>query len=207
MGQQMQNGRRSGRVAAAILAWTAWCGVAAIGQAAQPAQGPKIVALTADGCARIEAGDIVTFTWNPGFDHPEAVTGLRNFALGFVGPDGDPAAMQDRPAIWMALMPRRRLVPPLQSSVTPAGNGYYDMRFEAYLPHIRSGVYHLALARAVAQTASDYQGPIPQMTNSPLSLPLCLDVIQGSLTGRRPDAQSTVSPFSAPGSTVTPASP
>ena len=153
---------------------------------ALPAQTPaaRTVPLTPGACAVISPGDFVTFEWNPSFDRAAAVTGIENFKLSFKGPDDDAERRDGRPAFTLSLKPVRRVSPPLQSTVKATPNGYYQFQFEAFLPYVRPGTYRLATAEAVA--ATDGTGPAPQMTNSPLRYPFCVEVVGQTRNGRRP---------------------
>jgi hypothetical protein len=146
------------------------------------------VALTPGTCAQISSGDLVTLDWNPAFDPSSAVIGVVNFRLLFKGPSNDAGRMHGiKPALVLELKPAMLLAPgpeagaafPRKFAALAEPNGYYHMRFQAYLASMPSGTYYLSGAEAVASTAPDYTGPAPRMTNDPTRSPFCVEIAGG----------------------------
>ena len=71
------------------LSWATTVGIGAclcvlsIGRIAAQTNSPKSVALTADSCAHVSDGDIISLDWNPVFDPASAVTGVHHFVMSF----------------------------------------------------------------------------------------------------------------------------
>jgi hypothetical protein len=136
---------------------------------------PISVALTPGTCNRVADGDIVTLYWNPVFTHAEAVDGLRNFVMSFARAGDRPRALLTGQGVVLRSIPRRGH-PGVDTPTRALANGYFQLRFRADLGATQPGEYHLLSAEAIPRVAPGYQGEAPGMTNSPASLPFCVDV-------------------------------
>jgi hypothetical protein len=134
------------------------------------------VPLTSGTCAQVQDGGYVTLEWNPGFDHPASVLRVRRFTLSFDAVDEVPRAHPVAPALVLeAYAPHDKNGLP-DSPITVGNNGFWKLRFQVSLHGARPGEYHLVAADAEAQVDAGYSGERPQMTNSPLRHPFCLNV-------------------------------
>ena len=159
----------------------------ALGQARAAADAVvKTVPLTPGTCATVSNGDTITLDWNPGFEHPGVVTGMRHFELAFARSQDKERAARVGAPLHLVASPRIHGELPGQPSpeIEPAANGMFHIRFHPDLRNVEPGEYNLIAAQAIASTAEDMQGNEPAMTNSPLNSPFCLDVI-ASPDGRR----------------------
>ena len=130
----------------------------------------KAVPLVSDTCPVAAAGGVISFNWNPGFDHAGAVTGLRSIHLVFyhVGEDGVHANPMDR------------LVVDSSGGVVSDGvNGSY--RIEVHLPQsaavVHAGTYQLAEAHASPQLVASFRGEEPVATVPLARERYCMTVI------------------------------
>ena len=137
-----------------------------------------VVPLTAGTCANVTDGQIVTMEWNPAFERPAQVTGMRRFELAF-------APVQARPLRGEPLLLRLTAAPRMHgelpgqpdSEIQPGANGSFLLRFRVHVGSHEAGQYQLYRAEAQAAVEPGYQGDAPQMTNDPLRFPFCLNVI------------------------------
>jgi hypothetical protein len=137
------------------------------------------VALTPDACASVSDGDALTLDWNPAFEHPGIVLGLRQFELSFVRPVNRSRVARTGAPIHLIANPRMHGEFPGQakSEIETLSNGYFRMRFHLRLAYVEPGEYQLFDAQVVPFVSADYLGDAPRMTNTPMSLPFCLNVV------------------------------
>jgi len=130
---------------------------------------PHTVALASDSCPDVRSGDKVSLDWNPGFEHPGIVGGLRIFHLGFGRLDSNGVTVQQIPSLRLGGLAA-------SLPVTDTGNGYFHVEFT--IPAgVQPGEYHLIKAASEARTLPEYQGPALPMTNSPVSARFCITVV------------------------------
>ena len=130
---------------------------------------PHTVPLLSDACPAVRSGDKISLDWNPGFEHPGMVEGLRVINLRFGRISANGVTVQQLPAIRLgglgAALP-----------VTSIGNGYFHI--ELRIPAgAAPGEYHLIDATADAKTLPEYQGPSLPMTNSPVRERFCITIV------------------------------
>jgi hypothetical protein len=143
------------------------------------------VALTPGTCARVAEGDIVTLQWDPAFTSADAVTGLQNLTLSFAKAGDGPRSLVAGHGVVLRSMPQRGRAA-ADTPIEALGNGYFHLRFRADLKAVSPGEYHLLSANAVARVTPGYQGEVPRMTNSPTSLPFCVEVTSLPVRGYAP---------------------
>ena len=131
------------------------------------------IALVSDSCPQVHGGDHVALDWNPGFDHPGAVTGLRGFSLIVARLRDDGTVGKIR----TTLSGGGKSHPAVASSL---GNGYYHI--EIQLPTtMHEGIYLLVDAEAIPEVLPEYEHePRPQMTVSPVRERFCITVVPHS---------------------------
>lgn len=139
---------------------------AAGNQTAPKVQGAT-VQLVSDVCPVVHAGDRIAFDWNPVFDPEGPVLGVGKVNLQFGRQEENGVNLLPRAVYSLGA----RKTP---TSATATANGFYHVEItvpgERILP---PGIYHLVDARVNAQVEPDYQGPAPQMTQSPVDSRYC----------------------------------
>ncbi|MDE1156507.1 MAG: hypothetical protein PW735_12370 [Acidobacteriaceae bacterium] len=144
----------------------------------------KAVALTTASCPIVADGDLVTFSWNPVFEHASSVTGVQSFELQFAREqDKAITSRTGAPLILLAAPRVHGEVPSARNKeIEPGTNGVYDLRFHLHLHELAAGEYRLVKATAMAKTDGTFSPDEATMTNSPMQLPYCL-TIAGSAAG------------------------
>jgi len=131
---------------------------------------PRTIPLVSDACPAVRRGDKVSLDWNPGFEHPGMVEGLRVFNLRFGRVAANGVTVQLLPAIRLGGL--GSALP-----INPIGNGYFHI--ELSIPAgTTPGEYHLIDATADAKPLPEYQGPSLPMTNSPVRERFCITIVQ-----------------------------
>jgi hypothetical protein len=151
-------------VLACSLAQTAR-GQAAASNLVQP------VPLLSGACPVVRTNGAISLDWNPGFDHPGAVTGLKSFRLLFHPLREDGVNPNTASSILIDSGPGRK--------ATLVDNGYFHI-VARLPPSARPGVYQLAEAHYTPRLIQDYQGEEPTMTASPVGEHLCITVVRDS---------------------------
>jgi hypothetical protein len=130
---------------------------------------PRTVALASGSCPVVRSGDKVSLDWNPGFEHPGMVVGLRVFNLSFgrVGSNG--VTVQQLPSLHLGGLAAGL-------PIADIGNGYFHIELSIPL-RVAPGEYHLIGATAAAMRSPDYQGTESEMTNSPVREFYCITVV------------------------------
>jgi hypothetical protein len=130
---------------------------------------PHVATLVSDACPVVHSGDKISLDWNPGFEHPGIVEGLRVINLRFGRLAANGVTVQQVPAIRLgglgASLP-----------ITPIGNGYFHIELTIPAGAV-PGEYHLIDASADAKPVAEYQGPNLLMTNSPVRERYCITVV------------------------------
>jgi hypothetical protein len=139
-------------------------------------QSPSIVSLTPDTCPVVRDGDIVTFAFNPRFDVPSAVTGLRNLELKF-SHEGrpDPANVPEAEFTLRTVPLRGEYEAPGASMVVGSGSST-QFRFRTNLRSTARGRFYLVAITGAPFLARGYEGETPKIVNAPLRERLCLQV-------------------------------
>ncbi|MFC6646294.1 hypothetical protein ACFQBQ_12000 [Granulicella cerasi] len=172
-------------VAIAMLLAAAGALTAQEPQAARSPRPGKVVELTAGSCVSVEAGDLISFTWNPVFTPANNVVGIGGFELGFdlVGAEG--SAGRGRSQLTLeAIPPRSSGHLGAENAVADAGNGYYKLHFLVPQLNLPSGEYHLRRAAALPKLANPQTDTVPAMSNTPTASMFCL-TLSNTSTGRR----------------------
>jgi hypothetical protein len=154
--------------AVALLAAPIWA------QVQQPpgAAVPQVVALVSDACPTVQLGGRIALDWNPNFDPPGEVSGLRSFEMVFKRLDDYGVNVMDQGPMLIARTVRTR------GAITPLGNGFYHI--EMTIPrNAHAGAFRLVVAHARAEVFPEYKDslPWPFMTNSPVQTRLCVTVL------------------------------
>ena len=136
-----------------------------------------VVSLTSDSCAQVAEGDVITFDWNPAFEHSGRVTGLQGLTLVFAQRGEEEQAMQGRGGIVLSARKTAERAMPRDSANAPLVNGYYRSTFRPNLHGVEPGEYHLVSAHADARVNAGDNDTRPELGNSPLRLPFCLNVV------------------------------
>lgn len=153
-------------------------GAGARGRAQAPA--PKAVVLTPDSCARVTEGDDLSFQWNPAFDPGGTAVGLSEFELVFA-PHAEATPGQRSRGFNLIFTARAADRDPDSPTMVIQGlNGSFQMRFHFSQKGVPPGTYDLVEAVATPMVDPTYQGSSPQMTNSPLRSPYCLEVVSAT---------------------------
>lgn len=147
----------------------------AVGSAQEPPAPPRpaAVKLVPNQCVQISAGVPLALEWNPGFEHPGAVTGLRGFGMTFARVGEDGVHLVPRSGFSLGGRTTGQLAVPL-------GNGYYrvEVRFSRT---VRLGTYQLVSADAVAQVSDDFHGDLHLLV-SPAREHFCIIVVSPIVT-------------------------
>jgi len=151
------------------------------------AQAPaaRLVPLTAGTCAQVTDGDVLTLEWNPGFEMPSVVSGLRDFSLSFARNEELATLGRRGPSLHLEAAPPSIRGAALDQAITPIGNGFFQIHFQVRTEGLSSGTYNLVAAQAMPSVTAEYQGEAPRMLNSPTRYPFCL-VVTGT-TGIGPN--------------------
>jgi hypothetical protein len=135
----------------------------------KPATQPKVVALESDNCPVVYGGDKITFDWNPVFDPEWAVTGINMARLQFARLDDDGVHLQAARSLYTLGGRSSRAM------VTALANGFYHVELTVRSGRAtKPGVYRLVKARMNPRVEEDYNGPVPQMTRSPVESRFCI---------------------------------
>jgi len=156
----------------------AWLVAAAGSQQAAPLAAAPVIALQPSVCPVVKPGDGLTLDWNPGMAPESAVAGIARFSLIFGLSTGEGGTLVTHPHGEFSGVALRA------SAITSLVNGFYHFEFQVPA-RLSGGVYKLAKAAAVPALARDYQGPAPQMYNSPSSQSFCFTVQGRSVVPQR----------------------
>ena len=139
-------------------------------QARSASTTPTAIALQANRCQELSAGETFSVEWNPDFSHAEAVTGIAFVRLYFQPLDADKATVvRGLPIAIHAHGPQ----------VTSLGNGIY--RVVARVPYRQpAGSYRLTKAVALAERSDEARDPLPIPQNSPAGDGYCITVTSDS---------------------------
>lgn len=136
-----------------------------------------VVVLTSDSCAQVAEGDVITFVWNPAFEHSGTVTGLQGFTLVFARRGEEQQAAQGQAVIILSARKTGERAMPRDSANAPLVNGYYRSTFRPNLHGVAPGEYHLISAQADARVKAGDHDARPELGNSPVRFPFCLNVV------------------------------
>jgi len=156
------------------------------GKAVKP---DHVVVLTSDSCARVAEGDVITFDWNPAFEHSGRVTGLQGLTMVFARRGEEEQAALGQAGIVLSARKTVERAMPRDAVNAPLVNGYYRSTFRPNFHGAEPGEYHLVIAQADAQVHAEDYDTRPETGNSPLRFPYCLNVVPS--TQQTTDVQST----------------
>jgi len=145
----------------------------------------KIVRLTPGTCAQVSDGDVLTLEWNPSFNQPSTISGLRDFSLSFARDEELATSNHRAPSLNLEAAPPTLRGAAADQVIAPIGNGFFQIRFHVSTRGLTSGTYRLVAAMALPTLAPDYQGEPPHMLNTPLSSSFCLEVTGSPDSGTR----------------------
>ena len=141
---------------------------------AVPSTVPIPKKLTSGSCLDVSIGDQVTLDWNPAFDHAASVSGMREMTLRFAHPAEIASRSHNLGSVELTARPRQG---DSDVPVKALDNGWYQITFRVRSANFEVGEYRLVQAIAIPETAAEYRGERPQMTNNPTSFPFCLNVV------------------------------
>jgi hypothetical protein len=151
-------------------------GVLLAPRAAAQTNGETIVALNPGVCSQISDGGLVTLEWNPAFDSPAEVSGIKELVLYFARDEDQATVRHHDPPLVLHATNGHLEGPSIPQPIKAASNGFFDFTFRANLHGVPPGTYKLTRALAAAITSPDFQGTSPQMTNDPSHSSFCVVV-------------------------------
>jgi len=129
------------------------------------------VPLVSDTCPNVSLGQSISLDWNPVFDPSWPVTSLRDVGLTFSPVEEDGVSVRRRTELRLGARRTAR-------TISPLGNGFFHVAVRLSGSRISPGTYRLVDVRAIPEVDSDFKGPLPEMTRSPVEARYCITVIR-----------------------------